>query len=231
MSIKIHRLVTGPFQINTWVIQFENSSAIIIDPAASEFTGDEHKISSFLSQNNLTPLAFILTHGHFDHIAGTRILKNQWPEVPLICHKEDCFMCGSSAFQIQSEILYNMGLDDFSPALKELPDPDIQVTGDPSLLTAVSKSNKNASKLLSDWQILHTPGHTQGSMCIYNTKEKLLFSGDTIFYHSYGRTDLEGGDQNQMLKSLSRIYKSLPDECLIFPGHDHYGFTLKENKF
>ena len=226
--MNIHRLVTGPFQINTWVIQID-SYAIVIDPAASEFTGDKTKISSFLAQNNLTPLAFILTHGHFDHIAGTGILKSLWPAVPLICHKNDFAMCGRNAAQIQGETLYNIGMEDFARALSELPDADIQIERECTLADLINPENPEVKNILSEWKILHTPGHTQGSICIYNQNEKVLFSGDTVFYHSYGRTDLEGGNQNQMIKTLTRLYKELPEDCKIFPGHDYYGFTLKEN--
>ena len=226
--MNIHRLVTGPFQINTWVIQID-SYAIVIDPAASEFTGDKTKISSFLAQNNLTPLAFILTHGHFDHIAGIGVLKSLWPAVPLICHKNDFAMCGRNAAQIQGETLYNIGMEDFARALSELPDADIQIERECTLADLINPENPEVKNILSEWKILHTPGHTQGSICIYNQNEKVLFSGDTVFYHSYGRTDLEGGNQNQMIKTLTRLYKELPEDCKIFPGHDYYGFTLKEN--
>lgn len=228
MNTNIHRLVTGPFQINTWVIQID-SYALIIDPAASEFTGDKTKITSFLVQKNLTPLAFILTHGHFDHISGTGVLKSLWPSVPLICHKNDFLMSGKNAAQIQGETLCNIGMEDFAKAISDLPDADILIENECALSDLIKSQDSKITELLSDWKFIHTPGHTQGSICIYNAKEKLLFSGDTIFYHSYGRTDLEGGNQNQMIKTLTRLYKELPEDCQIFPGHEFYGFTLKEN--
>ena len=84
--------------------------------------------------------------------------------------------------------------------------------------------------LFEDWQVIETPGHTQGSSCLYNEKEKLLISGDTLFWNSYGRTDLFGGDETQMIKSLKYLL-SLPTDVKVFPGHGKYGFALSELSF
>lgn len=81
---------------------------------------------------------------------------------------------------------------------------------------------------LVQWKVLHTPGHTKGCVCFYNESEKILLSGDTVFYHSWGRTDLEGGDEGQMMKSLVYIKNNVVPDAKVYPGHDYNGFMLAE---
>lgn len=93
-----------------------------------------------------------------------------------------------------------------------------------------SSANANSSaSALSSWKIIHTPGHSQGSCCLYSEKENALISGDTMFYHSWGRTDLAGGNEAQLQKSLSMLRKTIPPETKVYPGHDTYGFRLGDN--
>ena len=78
----------------------------------------------------------------------------------------------------------------------------------------------------ANWAVIHTPGHTKGSCCFYNAQEKILISGDTVFFRSYGRTDLYGGSQAEIIKSIEKIKKIAAKETLVFPGHDYAGFNL-----
>ena len=78
----------------------------------------------------------------------------------------------------------------------------------------------------ANWSVIHTPGHTKGSCCFYNAQEKILISGDTVFFRSYGRTDLYGGSQAEIIKSIEKIKKITAEETLVFPGHDYAGFNL-----
>lgn len=229
MNTKITAIQTGIYQINTWIIHLKENNVLIIDPATSKLTRDSLKIIDFLKKNNLQPVAFILTHGHFDHIAGTAELKKSYPEVPLICHKEDAMMAGSNAAATQGSVLEGMEMECIIQMLENLPDPDILVTTETTLDKLIKTENLELKSQLSNWKVLHTPGHTKGCICLYNEAEKLLFSGDTIFYHSYGRTDLPGGNDAEMIKTLNRIYTSLPKDTKVFPGHDYYDFLLEEN--
>lgn len=229
MTTKIAAISTGIYQINTWIVYVTEKKVLVIDPATSELTGDSLKIVDFLKKNNLQPVAFILTHGHFDHIAGTLELKKTYPNIPLICHKEDAFMVGSNAVTTQGPVLIDMEMEYIIQMLENLPDPDILVSKETTLDKLIKTENRELKNQLSTWKILHTPGHTKGCICLYNANEKLLFSGDTIFYHSYGRTDLPGGNQAEMIKTLNRIYTTLPKDTRIFPGHDYSDFILEEN--
>lgn len=229
MNISV--LNTGPFGVNTLIVPLCENKVLVFDPAACNFTNDSNKITSFLSSNNLEPIAFILTHGHFDHITGTGIMKKAYPDVPLVCCKEDSIMVGQNAEYAQSYVLEQMGLENLCAALKTLPSPDILFSGEPVLSSLLKNiSDKNLIAELNCWKALHTPGHTPGSVCWYNKNEKILISGDTVFFHSWGRTDLPGGSESLMAKSLKRIYSEIPDDVQVFPGHETVGFLLGENK-
>lgn len=228
--MEIKQLNTGPFGVNTWIVPLCGNKVIVFDPAACEFTLDSEKITGFLLNNNLSPVCIILTHGHFDHIMGTRVLKNAFPELPLICHKNDLSMCGASAFETQGQALEMMGLSYLAGALKELPEPDIFFENEVALSALVKTEDEELRNALAEWKVICTPGHTPGSVCWYNKAQKILISGDTVFYHSWGRTDLPGGSEADIRKSLSRLYSLIPDEVLVFPGHDYAGFCIGENK-
>ncbi|MEE0886581.1 MAG: MBL fold metallo-hydrolase [Treponema sp.] len=228
MNISV--LNTGPFGINTWIIELCKNKALVFDPAACRFTRDSQKIIDFLKEKNLEPVAFLLTHGHFDHITGTGICKSFYPEVPLLIHNEDSVMIGKNAAEVQKFQLESMGLEKLLPALEGLPDADVAFSGEPVLSSIIKTDDLELNNALSDWKILHTPGHTKGSVCYYNEKEKILVTGDTIFYHSWGRTDFPGGSESEMMKSLERIYSTLPQDVQVFPGHEYAGFLLTENR-
>ena len=231
--MNITKLITGPFSINTWIIPFYQNKVLIIDPAACDLTHDQNKITYYLEQNNLEPTAILLTHGHFYHIPGTKILKEKYPDLPIICHKADAEIAGSQAPSYQAQALSLMGLEMLIPAITNLPDCDITYSTDCTLDTLLQDFIKDPLQdLLSSlkkWQILCTPGHTPGSVCIYNKTENILFSGDTIFYHSYGRTDLPGGSEATIKHSLNMLYSTLSPDTKVYPGHDLAGFALEEN--
>lgn len=230
MSMNISVLNTGPFRINTWIVELCKNKVLVFDPAACSVTNDSLEIVNFLKANSLEPAAFLLTHGHFDHITGTGICKSFFPDAPLALHKEDLPMVGASAADAQKNQLEAMGLGMIVPALNGLPEPDAAFSGEPLLSSVIEAKDTDVAAALSAWKVLHTPGHTEGSVCYYNEKEKILITGDTIFYHSWGRTDFPGGSERKMVKSLERIYSSLPDDVLVYPGHDYAGFALAENK-
>lgn len=226
----IFSLQTGPFGINTWIVPLCGNKALVFDPGACSFTQDSSAITDFLKKEGMEPAAFILTHGHFDHITGTGVMKKAFPEVPLICHKADAGMIGSNAVTSQGNALEMMGLEMLARALENLPDADVTFSGEVLLSELVKTEDADLTKALGCWKALCTPGHTPGSVCWYNAEQKILISGDTIFYHSWGRTDLPGGSEAQIMKSLNRVYSELPEDVKVCPGHEYAGFTLGENR-
>ena len=223
---------SGILQVNTWIVPLTGSKALVIDPAACKFSHDETAILSYLDKNRLEPCGFLLTHGHFDHITGTRILKDRFPNCKIAVHKKDAPMCGSQARAVQGAVFDSMGLSYLYESIENLPDADILISGGETLDRVFAAEEKNDMPLLNslkEWKVIHSPGHTPGSVCIYNAAEKTLISGDTVFYHSWGRTDLPGGNDAEMMQSFSMLSKTLPPDTLVYPGHETYGFTLGGN--
>lgn len=222
-------LQTGIFNINTWFIKVSPTEVIIVDPASCKESNDKMKIVNFLNQNNLQPIGIILTHCHFDHIAGTKVLKTQFPNCKIAVHKLDAEAAASKAKEMQGQILNSMGFGFFVSALENLPNPEITFSGNETLASfKTSESTAEVIEQLDNWKIIHTPGHTPGGICLYNKTEKQLISGDTLFYQTYGRTDLPGGNHSQMMKTLSFIKETIPSDTNVYPGHDHFDFTLDE---
>lgn len=245
----IDSIPTGPFKINTYAITIGEKPryAIVVDPCGCSLTHDAAVVSDYLGKQGLSLLAVFLTHGHFDHIMGTRALKDAFPQAPLLCHSEDSFMVGENAALVQESALNMMGLHNLTAGLVNLPNPDATFKGgeDFSMLLQncdVFKSLTDCEKKdLSKWHVIHTPGHTRGSSCFHyscgddapskkgTSQKDVLVSGDTVFFQSYGRTDLGGGSESQIIKSLNGLYKSLKRDTLVYPGHEEFGFAISMN--
>ena len=136
--------------------------------------------------------AILLTHGHFDHMLAAEDLQKR-TGVPVYVHPLDAPM------------LSDASLSAYNPEVSSLPQPGhIACTAYPESLFG--------------FRVLHTPGHTPGSVCLYHEAEKVLFSGDTLFRAGFGRTDLAGGSMHQLLSSL-RTLLALPRDIKVYPGH------------
>ena len=136
--------------------------------------------------------AILLTHGHFDHMLAAEELQKR-TGVPVYVHPLDAPM------------LSDASLSAYNPEVSSLPQPGhIACTAYPESLFG--------------FRVLHTPGHTPGSVCLYHEGEKVLFSGDTLFRAGFGRTDLAGGSMHQLLSSL-RTLLALPRDVRMYPGH------------
>ncbi len=225
----IHIIRTGPLGVNSLVVELAEDRAFIVDPACCAFCGDETKISTFLEQNKKVPAAIVLTHGHFDHVAGLKILKKLYPSIPVLIHRNDADFIGANGNETQRRQLSYMGFEDFTESVSSLPPADSFLEDNSTLrecmkdfLTGLSDSVKNA---IDEWKILHTPGHTMGSVCLFNQNKKLLLSGDTLFYGSYGRTDL-GGSESAMRDSLRKLTAQIEKDVIVYPGHDYAGFKI-----
>jgi len=190
----IHRIFpVGPLACNCSVVGDEKThEAMVIDP------GDEiEKVLAILQQYNLTVKQIVITHAHIDHIGGAAKLK-RLTGAPVLLNSND-------------QMLLKM-LDMQASWLGMRPPEDAAI--DASVTTG---DKLQAGSLTAD--VLHTPGHTEGSICLYFAAEKKLIAGDTLFAGSIGRTDLPGGSYKKIMESLHGPVMALPDETIVVPGH------------
>ena len=219
--MKIHVLHTGVFKVNTLVVPCEGGKCFIVDPAACRLSGDENLILDYLKAHKLECEGIVLTHSHFDHITGIAPLKAAFPEAKVYVHEAEAAELGGG------------GAGAAGPMNRSV----LQFFGAPELLEVVGQQPA-ADTLMREgmsvfgWKVLHTPGHTPGSVCLYKADATedgrgILISGDTLFdYGGYGRTDMYGGDELEIQKSLARLQQEIPAGTLVYPGHDNFGFML-----
>ena len=184
----IKTFIEPPIDNNNYlIIDEETKDAALIDCSAID-----DNIRAELEACRATLKYILLTHGHFDHIAGIR----QNPDVQVLMHKED-----SEWVKKVNQYLPLMGMPPMSiPNIdKYIEDNEIIKLGNLEI------------------KVIHTPGHTQGGVCFY--VDNKLFSGDTIFREAVGRCDLEGGDFDQIVESIETRIFTLPPETIIYPGH------------
>jgi len=201
---KIECLTVGQLATNCWLYPLGEKEAAVIDP------GDEADvIISALKKLNLFPAYILLTHGHFDHIAAVPDLAALESKPQIAIHRLDSQYLGKDAYAAHSiSITAAMGdasfIDVFWPAGKrELPAPDILL---------------EEGSTVGPLTVLHLPGHTPGSVAFWDKEEGIIFSGDTLFKSGYGRTDLPGGNEREIYKSLRRLFK-MDGNIRVYPGH------------
>lgn len=190
----IHEVIpVGPLQCNCSIVGDEASrECMVIDPGA-----DVADILSITARHGLTVKQIIVTHAHIDHVGGAMKLKAS-TGAPILLNQND-------------HDLLKM-LDVQAAWLGMTPPGPVQI--DEPLRDGDSLS---VGKLTG--QIIHTPGHTQGSICLYFPAEQKLIAGDTLFAGSVGRTDLPGGSFEKLMSSLHERVLALPDGTTVFPGH------------
>jgi glyoxylase-like metal-dependent hydrolase (beta-lactamase superfamily II) len=204
--VAIHIIRTGLLRVNTLVVTTGNSRCFVVDPAACAFSRDQNVITDFLRSHGLDCTHIILTHSHFDHITGIAPVKTAFPNAKIAIHKSEINELTNPPGPMNESVLNFFGM--------------------PELLDEVAKQPA-ADTVLADgmeiegWKVIHTPGHTPGSICLYNEAEKALISGDTMFaYGGCGRTDMYGGDEAQITHSLAILRERIPAGTHVYPGHD-----------
>ena len=186
-------MIVGDFATNCYLLKARSNQGLVIDPGAE---GD--KILEEIRASHVELQWIILTHGHVDHIGAVDLLKKETGAAVMI-HQADA----ATLVNPERNLSAFLGQELTVQAADRLLSTGELLTVDPSL----------------SFEVLHTPGHSQGGICLYHQQEGILFSGDTIFALGIGRTDFPYSDQKQLLKSIQDKLLNLPAGTKVYPGH------------
>ena len=205
---KIHNITVGPIATNCWIYPLGDGHAdtgrcVVIDP------GDEGgRIIALLDQLKLAPAFIVLTHGHFDHIGAVPELAAEYRgrgDLEIAIHGADAEYLGPDSQAVHRRSFAATG-------------------GNPSYIDGLWKSMPPPDRTLAEGDsvgplaVLHLPGHTPGSIGLWDKAAGVLFSGDTLFRSGYGRTDLPGGSEESIFASLRRLF-AMDGGIQVYPGH------------
>jgi glyoxylase-like metal-dependent hydrolase (beta-lactamase superfamily II) len=197
--LNIKTFEVNPLQENCYVVSDDTNNCIIIDCGAL-YEEERHAIINYIKSNNLSPTHLLATHGHFDHNFGNDTIFEAFGLKPEI-HADDAPLIADIAQQCN---MMGMGLE-----YNRTTPPVGHLLSDGEIITFGTHSLK----------VIHTPGHSQGGVVFYCKEEKTLFTGDTLFRMSVGRTDLPGGSWSELMDSLEEKIAKLPSETVAYPGH------------
>ena len=182
-----------PVMKNGFVLGCESTrDGVVIDPG-----DDVDLLLAAVEQHGLAVRAILLTHAHLDHVGALTEMR-QATGAPVYLHRADDALLLHAPAMWRT---FGKQIGPIAPAEHELQHGDVITFGDCEL------------------QVIHTPGHTPGGVCLYSAADRLLIGGDTLFFESVGRTDLPGGDTETLYESIRTQLWALPDETQVFPGH------------
>lgn len=203
-KLQIETMRLGALATNCYLAKNkETGELLVIDPADMP----EHIIKK-IKQMNAEPTAILLTHGHFDHTGAVQRLHEEY-QIPVCAH------------EAEQEILENV-------------DKNLSLMAGCGYTVSADRYFSDGEKTALagfEIQVLHTPGHTAGSACYYIEAEKTLFSGDTLFRCSVGRTDFPTGSMSQLHASIHKKLFVLPEDTIVYPGHDQFTDIHYEKMF
>lgn len=212
MNIKI--FAVNPLEVNCYVVSDETKEAVIIDCGC--FHPDEWKeIKEYITKEELNVVHLLNTHLHFDHIMGVPMAYNDLGLSPE-AHNGDINIYNKVEDQLKRVMRVAVPHIEMPPLGKELRDGNTITFGNHTLM------------------VIQTPGHTPGGVCFYCKEENVIFTGDTLFQASIGRTDLDGGSYDQLMQSLTERLAVLPPETKVYPGHgpsSTIDFEMKYNPY
>lgn len=194
MDIKVFEF--NPFMEHCYIADSGNGNCVIIDPGCRD-KNERERLTDYLHKEGLKPEAVLLTHAHFDHIYGVKWLQDTF-NIPVYLHNDDSIHINDYC---ESALRYGL---------------DVPDTGFSSTAVHDGDTLKLAGM---EFSVIETPGHTPGCVCYYEKNNAVMFTGDTLFAGSIGRTDLPHGDYDSLIKSVMEKLIVLDAETDILPGH------------
>ena len=196
--MNIKRFMCNPLQENCYVVSDDTKECVIID-CGCYYPNEKDALKNYISENSLKPVHLIATHGHLDHNFGNADIFQTYGLKVEVC-SEDAYLI--EHLPEQGADLFGMRIIEEQPEVgRWLKDGDTITFGNHSL------------------KVMQTPGHTPGSALLYCEAEHTVFTGDTLFRMSIGRTDFDGGSWQQMEQSLTNVVARLPKETIVLSGH------------
>jgi hydroxyacylglutathione hydrolase len=209
--ISIQKFTFNPVRENTYVLFDGTGECVIIDPGM--YDGEEQNIFvTFIKEKQLTPVLLLNTHCHYDHVFGNKFVYDNWGLKPQFHQGELVVLQAIPGYVPQMGLRYDLS-----------PEPEM-------FLSETGTVNFGNSTL----ELIFAPGHSPAHLCFYAREDNFLIGGDVLFYTSIGRTDLPGGNYNQLISSIKNNLFILPDDCDVHPGHGpstSIGFEKLNNPF
>jgi len=196
MIQKLQRFVFNSFGVNTYVLSDDTGKCLVIDPACQS-KQEESQLAAYITGNNLEPVGMVNTHFHIDHIVGNTYICNTFNLRPQ-CHKSSK-MFWETATEFGS--VFGLRVENVIIPIDFISEGD-----------RISFGN-------SFVEVLYTPGHADGSVCLVNHAERYVIAGDVLFRDSIGRTDLPTGNFDVLYESITSKLFTLPDDYTVYPGH------------
>ncbi len=194
--LKIKSFVFSPIQENTYLLYNEFNQCAIIDPGCY-FDAEKEELTQFIKDNSLTAIHLLNTHCHLDHVFGNKYVAETYSLTPQIHKNEEQVL----AFAPTSGLMYDLPFDNYTSQLLFLKEGDVVTIGKDELL------------------VIEAPGHSPGHICFYNKAQGFLIGGDVLFNRSIGRTDLPGGNYDELIKNIKEKLLVLPNKTIVYSGH------------
>jgi hydroxyacylglutathione hydrolase len=211
MVRNIKKFVFNSFSVNTYLLIDNTGKCLIVDPACQS-KNEESELSGYIETNKLQPVGMINTHFHIDHIVGNTFVCNTYNLKPQ-CHKKSQLLWETA---VEYGWAFGMNIENLIVPQDFVEEGDSLAFGNGSV------------------QVIYTPGHADGSICLINHAERYVISGDVLFRDSIGRTDLPTGNFDLLHESITTKLFTLPEDYIVYPGHGpetSIGYEKMNNPF
>lgn len=196
--MQIQTFVFNHFGQNTYlVIDEQTKECVVIDPGCF-FDEEKQKLISYIQTNKYILTKIVFTHCHLDHAFGARSIANAFPNIGIYAHKNESVFIDDA---INQSLRFGITMEQPPKITNYVSDGDIVEIGSHKFFA------------------IHVPGHSPGSICYYNAEHKVIFCGDVLFAGSIGRSDLPGGNHEQLIEGITKKLMILPDDVTVYSGH------------